>query len=221
MSHSVELVIFDCDGVLADTEALDNLVVCSLLEEASLLISSEDVAKGASGLTDEQMWSLVEKKLGHPLPERIRERRESILIDTFRQCLVPTPGLRDAVFWLMSKNINICVASNGSRDRVSTVLDIIGLSEAFGERVFSADMVPRPKPYPDLYLYLANQMGTSPSQCVAVEDSMVGVKADLAAGIRVLGFCPKGDVQDLRSLGVETFCNMDALPELLELIELR
>ena len=221
MNHSYDLVIFDCDGVLADTETLDNRVVSSLLEDAGLVISLDELAKKGSGLTDEQMWSLVEKELGHPLPEGIREHREAMLIETFRQGLKPTPGLRKVVRLLISREINICVASNGRRDKVASVLDIIDLSEAFGERIFSADMVPRAKPDPDLYFYAAMQMKTDPSRCVVVEDSRTGVQAGLAAGMRVLGFCPKGDVQDLREFDVETFVCMDALPGLLGLQELQ
>ena len=218
MSGSVDLVIFDCDGVLADTEALDNQVVSSLLNEAGYSISPKEIAARASGLTDDAVWTLVEKELGHPLPEGIKERRESMLLESFRQTLTPTPGLREAVLRLLTKNVPLCVASNGTLVRVAAILDIISLVEPFKGRIFSAEMVSHAKPYPDLYLYAARQMSTAPSQCVVVEDSRVGVQAGLGAGMRVLGFCPNGDVQNLKDFGIETFRHMDVLPSLLGLV---
>ncbi len=217
MNPTPNLVIFDCDGVLADTEALDIHVVSHLLEEAGVHVSLEDVAKKGSGLTDDAMWTMVENELGQPLPEGIKERRESMLMDTFQECLTPTPGLRETVIQLTECGITLAVASNGSTEKVSAILDIIELSEPFGGRIFSAEMVSRPKPHSDLYLYAARQLETTPSRCVVIEDSRAGVHAGLAAGMRVLGFCPNEDVQDLEPLGVETFPHMDALPSLLGL----
>ncbi len=217
MDSSLDLVIFDCDGVLADTETLDIQVVSHLLKEAGLHISLEGLARRGSGLTDYAMWTMLEIEVGHPLPAGIRERRESMLLETFRQSLTPTPSLSETVRRLKSEGINICVASNGSAEKVSAILDIIGLSVPFGGRIFSADKVPRPKPHADLYRYVAQQMSTNPSQCVVVEDSHAGVQAALAAGMRVLGFCPNGDAQDLKALGVKTFGRMKTLPRLLGL----
>ena len=217
MSISPELIIFDCDGVLADTEALDVQIVSSLLEEAGIQLSLEDLARRGSGLTDDAMWGMVERELGHPLPKGIRERRESMLMEAFLQSLTPTPGLQDALLRLASNNVTLCVASNGSRKKVSRILDIIGLTEPFAGRVFSAEQVPRAKPHPDLYSYVAQQMKTLPSKCIVIEDSRTGVQAALAAGMRVLGFCPNGDTQDLKALGVDIFQHMNALPALLSL----
>ena len=119
MSGPFDLVIFDCDGVLADTETLDNQVVSVLLEEAGHTIALEEVAARASGLTDDAMLTLVEKELGHPLPEGIRDRRESMLLETFRESLTPTPGLQEAVRQLSAKNVTLCVASNGRLEKVA------------------------------------------------------------------------------------------------------
>ena len=217
MSGPFDLVIFDCDGVLADTETLDNQVVSVLLEEAGHTIALEEIAARASGLTDDAMLTLVEKELGHPLPEGIRDRRESMLLETFRQSLTPTPGLQEAVRQLSAKNVTLCVASNGRLEKVAAILDIICLADQFGGRIFSADMVARAKPCPDLFLYAAQQLRTAPYRCVVVEDSRVGVQAGLAAGMRVLGFCPDGDMQNLKDFGIETFRHMDALLSLLGL----
>ena len=215
MNNSPDLVIFDCDGVLADTEALDIQVVSTLLEEAGIHLSLKDLARRGSGLTDDAMWALIEEELGHALPKGIREHRESLLMEAFQQSLKPTAGLKDALHQFASSNVTICVASNGSAEKVAAVLDIIGLAAPFGGKIFSADIVPRAKPQPDLYLYVAQQMKTLPSQCVVIEDSRAGVQSALAARMRVLGFCPNGDRQNLKALGVETFKHMNALPTLL------
>ena len=140
-----------------------------------------------------------------------------MLLETFRESLTPTPGLQEAVRQLSAMNVTLCVASNGRLEKVAAILDIICLADQFGGRIFSADMVARAKPCPDLFLYAAHQLRAAPSRCVVVEDSRVGVQAGLAAGMRVLGFCPNGDVQDLKDFGIETFRHMDALLSLLGL----
>ena len=217
MDGTVELVIFDCDGVLADSEALDSQVVSSLLREAGHSISPEEVQIKSNGLADDAMWTLLEKELEILLPRGIRERWEARLLDVFRESLVPTPGLAEAVHELSAENVGICVASNGSLERVSTILDIIGLTAPFGGRIFSATMVAQGKPHPDLFLYAAQQMRISPPRCIVVEDSRIGVQAGLAAGMRVLRFCPDGDIRKVKELGVETFPHMDDLVDLLDL----
>ena len=221
MDSSTGLVIFDCDGVLADSEGLDNQVVSSLLKEVGHAIEPEEVALKANGITDDAMWDLLERDLGQSLPQGIKERWKAMCLKVFRERLVPMPGLVEAVRQLSMKNIPLCVASNGGLERVAAILDIIGLTEPFHGRVFSATMVAHAKPHPDLFLYAAQMMGASHLRCTVVEDSRAGVQAGLAAGMRVLGFCPDGDLRNLSELGVETFHHMDELLGLLGLDEHR
>ena len=217
MGISTELVIFDCDGVLADSETLDGQVVSSLLKEIGHAIEPEEVAKKANGFTDDAMWDLLERDLGQTLPQGIKDRWKAMCLEVFRERLVPMPGLVEAVRQLSIKSIPLCVASNGGLERVASILDIIGLTEPFRGRVFSATMVAHAKPHPDLFLYAAQVMGASHLRCTVVEDSRAGVQAGLAAGMRVLGFCPDGDIRNLSELGVETFHHMDELLSLLGL----
>lgn len=211
------LVIFDCDGVLADSEPIDNEVVSSLLKELGHDIEPDEIGIKCSGLTDEAMWLMFEGELGRRLPTDIKERWERTIIARFREQLLPMPGVVEIVRRLDTENIPFCVASNGSLRKIESILDITGLTEYFGGRLFSATQVANGKPAPDLFLLAAKRMGVPPKGCIVIEDSRPGVQAGLAAGMTVLGFCPNGDVWNLKRLGIQTFEEMDLLPELLGL----
>ena len=211
------LVIFDCDGVLADSEPIDNEVVSSLLKELGHDIEPDEVGMKCSGLTDEAMWSMFEDELGRPMPTDIKERWERTIIARFREQLLPMPGIVEIVRRLEDEYILYSVASNGSLGRIESILNITGLTEYFGGRLFSATEVANAKPGPDLFLLASVRLAVSPKECVVIEDSRPGVQAGLAAGMTVLGFCPNGDLWNLKGLGIRTFGEMDLLPELLGL----
>ena len=211
------LVIFDCDGVLADSEPIDNEVVSSLLKELGHDIEPDEIGIKCSGLTDEAMWSMFEDEFGRRLPTDIKERWERTIISRFREQLLPMPGVVEIVKRLDTENIPFCVASNGSLKKIESILDITGLTKYFGGRLFSATQVANGKPAPDLFLLASDRLAVSPKECVVIEDSRPGVQAGLVAGMTVLGFCPNGDVWDLKGLGIQTFEEMDLLPGLLGL----
>ena len=217
MNRSFESVIFDCDGVLADSEPLDNEIVSILLTKLGYAISPDEVRIKSSGLTDEAMWALFEGELAQPIPIKIKKRWEEMLIGKFRKRLLPMPGVVPVVKRLWSDNIPLSVASNGPLQRMTTILDILELTPYFHKRLFSSTMVREGKPSPDIYLLAASQTGESPSRCIVIEDSLPGVQAGIAAGMTVLGYCPYGDVWGLRQLGIKTFNHMNDLIDLLGL----
>jgi ketosteroid isomerase-like protein len=127
------------------------------------------------------------------------------------------PGLRDALEGLQRQGISACVASQAPRPRVELALQITGLASVFEDRVFTAAMVPRSKPHPDVFLYAAARMGAEPTRCVVIEDSPSGIRAAVAAGMRVLGYAADEDAAALERAGAQrTFHAMSELPALLE-----
>ena len=211
------LVIFDCDGVLVDTEGIRDEVVSFLLKESGLHVAPEEVARRTTGLADTVMWAMFEAELGSPLPADILERHLRMEDEKYRTELLPMPGVVEAVRYLTAAGLLICVASNGTLERMEVTLGVTGLSGYFGDRVFGISQVARGKPAPDIYMLAAQRMGVSPNRCVVIEDSRLGAEAGLAAGMTVLGYCPNEDIWGLQELGVQTFSDMNRLPELLGL----
>jgi len=214
---SCDLVIFDCDGVLVDTQGIRDEVVSFLLKESGLNVAPGEVARRSTGLADAVMWAMFEAELGSPLPADILERHLRMEEEKYRTELLPMPGAVEAVRHLAAAGLPICVASNGTLERMEVTLEVTGLAGYFGDSVFGISQVARGKPAPDIYLLAARRMGVSPSRSVVIEDSRLGAEAGLAAGMTVLGYCPNDDIWGLEKLGVQTFSDMNVLPDLLGL----
>ncbi len=209
------LLIFDCDGVLVDSEVL----ACGTLREMMAFLghpmTSDEVMREFAGGSLAATVATVERLVGRPLPADVGRKFGQILLDRFRQELEPMPGVRDAILALPDRR---CVASSSSPDRLRLSLEVTGLAPLFGEHVFSAVQVARGKPAPDLYLLAARTMGEPPEHCIVIEDTPRGVTAGRAAGARVIGFAGGGHAtpemaEDLARAGAEVVINtMDELP---------
>ncbi|MGQ0510641.1 MAG: HAD family hydrolase [Betaproteobacteria bacterium] len=208
------LVIFDCDGVLVDSEPLANRVLHELLASLGLRMPLEEVMRSYIGRTRQGCVALTEEKLGRPVPATFVADWNALLFETFRRELQPVRGVKDLIGRLAGP---FCVASNSSADRVRVALGATGLLERFEGRVFTADEVARPKPAPDLFLYAARTMGFQPAHCTVVEDSATGVRAAMDAGMTVLAYAGAGhaDPVALAAAGAEVFDSMDAIAERL------
>ena len=210
-----DLVIFDCDGVLVDTETINNEVISQLLNEAGLEMSPEEVARRTTGLAYSEMWEMFEDEVPGSLPVDIEEQQLTLESERFRKELLPIPGVVETVRCLGAAGIPMCVASNGTREKMVVTLEVTGLAGYFGDKFFGVNQVAHGKPAPDIYLLAAQKMGVPPSRCVVIEDSYPGSQAGLAAGMTVLGYCPNKDIWGLEGLGIQTFSKMNSLPELL------
>jgi len=201
------LVIFDCDGVLVDSEPLANRVLHRLLESAGLRMTLEEVMRAYIGRTRQGCIDLTEEKLGRRVPASFVADWNALLFETFRRELQPVPGV---VELLAQLSVPYCVASNSGSDRVLVALGATGLLERFEGRIFTADEVARPKPAPDLFLHAARTMGFEPARCTVVEDSATGVRAAVAAGMAVLGYAgaPHADPAALAAAGAEVLTDM-------------
>ena len=217
MAHAdtSKLIVFDCDGVLVDSEILACGVQARALTQYGLPLSGADVARRFLGMSARDMRTILEADLGRPLPDDHEARCAAELYDLFRRELQPVQGIVDVATALRDAEHPRCVASSSSPERIALALDVVGLRELFRPHVFSSTMVARGKPAPDLFLYAADAMGFAPADCVVVEDSVNGVKAARSAGMDVLGFlggahCPPDHHEHLRQAGADRICH-DAL----------
>ena len=213
------LVIFDCDGVLVDSEAIANRIMAETITNSGIPITYEDCRARFVGGTLQRVIDTVEEWLGRPLPPGWREEFEARRDAAFRRELKAVPGVEGAIEAIVAGGAAVCVASSGTPAKMALTLGITGLKRHFGDNLFSATMVTRAKPAPDLFLYAAERMGRRPEDCVVVEDSLPGVSAAVAAGMRALAYAADGDAAALRAAGGRPFADMAELPGLLGLGE--
>ena len=181
-----ELVIFDCDGVLVDSEPIINQAHAHVLTACGYPINEQDLVERFCGMSDPEMLDIIEREWGRALPTSYAERVGLMIEAGFRQSLAPIEGVAEA---LDSLTLPICVASSSSLEQIRQKLKITALLGRFGERLFSATMVARGKPAPDLFLYAAERLATAPDRCLVIEDSPAGIDAARAAGMTAIGFC--------------------------------
>jgi HAD superfamily hydrolase (TIGR01509 family) len=211
-SNDVALVIFDCDGVLVDSERIAVRVEAALISELGWTISEDEVLERFVGRSDAYMLAELERAMGRKLPEW-RELYERRLYESFRRELVPVKGITAVLDEL---TIPACVASSGTHDKMQVTLGLTGLLSRFDRRIFSVTEVANGKPAPDLFLYAAQRMGVQPRNCVVVEDSKSGIDAARAAGMRSLGFA--GGLTPAAWLKERATVVFDDMADLLSLI---
>ncbi len=186
----MELVIFDCDGVLVDSEALALDVESAMLTAAGFPISADEIAGRFTGLSYGSMLAEIGRDAGRPVPEVLSQEIQRAVLDLFPAKLQAVPGIVDVLAGL---ELPRCVASSSDLDRIRLSLRVCEIEHHFPrEAIFSAQMVRNGKPAPDLLLLAAERMGARPTDCVVVEDSPPGVAAARAAGMIVVGFVAGG-----------------------------
>jgi HAD superfamily hydrolase (TIGR01509 family) len=211
-----ELVIFDCDGVLVDSESISNGVLARMLTAEGLATTLAESRRDYQGLMLGEVIQSAEGRLGRPLPQGWLARYERERSAAFQEELKPVAGAADAVQAVSDAGIAVCVASQGKLEKTRLTLGLTGLRDLFGPgALFSAESVPRGKPHPDLFLQAARVMGASPAGSVVVEDTASGVTAAVSAGMRALGYAADSDERALAAAGAEVFGALDELPLLL------
>ena len=183
--NELDLVIFDCDGVLIDSQVIQSRIDAAELTRLGFPVTAEELAQQFIGTATKDMKAHVETTLGRPLPNNFETTRDHLVDAAYRTELQAVAGVAEV---LGKIGLPVCVASNAQLARLREVLALTGLLTFFEPNVFGADLVARPKPAPDLFLHAAACLNASPSHCVVIEDSETGIRAAKAAGMQVLGF---------------------------------
>jgi HAD superfamily hydrolase (TIGR01509 family) len=213
-----QLVIFDCDGVLVDSEVISSTVLAETLTSYGLPTTTADAQREYEGLLLRDIDTHASAKLGKALPDDWIELFQAERAEAFRRELEPVSGAGEAVERVITAGIPVCVASQGMIEKTLLSLALTGLDRLFSEDVlFSAWTVERGKPFPDLFLHAAATIGVEPCRCAVIEDSVSGVTAAVAAGMPVIGYAAQGDGARLRRAGAEVVCSMRAVPAALGL----
>jgi HAD superfamily hydrolase (TIGR01509 family) len=207
-----ELVIFDCDGVLVDSERITNTVFAQMLNEQGLPVTLEDMFSEFVGRSMPQCLEIIEKKLGRAVPERFLDQYDLRTKQALAEKLQPVKGIEDA---LNAIDLPMCVASSGSHEKMRTTLGLTGLLERFSGKLFSVTEVENAKPHPDVFLYAADKTGGAACRTAVVEDTRLGVRAGIAAGMTVFGYAELSSPQALAEEGAIVFDDMRDLPILL------
>jgi len=219
LSSGIDLIIFDCDGVLVDSEVISCRAHAETLTRHGYPITPDQVFDRFLGQSMRKAMIEVEAELGRRLPDDFQTQAYAEIFRLFAVSLQATPYIEAALAAIM---LPVCVASSGPPEKISTSLNHVGLYDRFAPHIFSAVQVKNGKPAPDLFLFAAEQMQTSPARCLVIEDSVAGVTGARAAGMTVLGFhggshCRANTASTLRAAGAAlTFDDMRELPDLIE-----
>jgi HAD superfamily hydrolase (TIGR01509 family) len=207
------LVIFDCDGVLVNSEHISHSILHALLIEHGAMISYEETVERFLGTSTAGFLEKVGAIVGGRCTSGFLDRFRNECLAAFLERLTAVPGVEDV---LRSLSVPFCVASNGRHLKMKATLGMAGLLKYFDGRIFSVEDVSQPKPAPDLFLHAAQTFGAAPRECVVVEDSPTGIQAARAAGMRTLGFAAITSAHRLLSAGAHSvFDSMNELPSLL------
>jgi HAD superfamily hydrolase (TIGR01509 family) len=187
-------IIFDFDGVIADSEVLSNTVLAEVVTELGVPTTIEDAYRDYMGKRFSDVIAAIEKAVGRSLPRSFSEQYQARTLERFRQELAPIAGARE--FIAQFADVPHCIASSSSPERLALCLEVLDMSALFEGRVFSASDVARGKPHPDIFLHAAAEIGVSPRDCIIIEDSAGGVMAGRAAGATVIGLLAAGHIRD-------------------------
>ncbi|MBR8643097.1 HAD family hydrolase [Streptomyces tuirus] len=211
-----DLVLFDNDGVLVDSEPISNRLLAAYLSELGHPTSYEDSIRDYMGSAMHRIHDLIQERTGQRLPEDFDDVFHGRVFAAFERELEPVAGIVGVLEKLAADEVPCCVASSGSHERIRVGHRTTGLDRWFDDgRIFSSEDVGRGKPAPDLFLHAAERMGAAPERCVVVEDSPLGVQAALAAGMDVYGFTAMTPAAKLAG-ATGLFASMGELADLLE-----
>ncbi len=212
------LVIFDCDGVLVDSERIANTCFARALQREGLNWSVDETMRRLMGRSMKSCVEIIERELGRALPDDFVDLLQVDTLQAFHDApLRAVPGVAAAIDAIEAAGAATCVASSGGLDKMRVTLGITGLWQRFEGRIFSSSEVPRGKPFPDLFLHAALRMGQQPFDCTVVEDSLPGIQAARAAGMRAMAYvgATHTDGAALKAAGGHPFDAMAKLPALV------
>lgn len=205
-------IIFDCDGVLVDSEATSIGVIVDLAKEMGHSMDLDAAIAEFSGQSLQYCFNYIEDASGQKFPSNVANIYRTRSYKAFEESLKPIPGIHQVLERL---TLPRCVASNAPGDKIRLNLGLLKLSHFFGENIFSAYDIQKWKPEPDLFLHAAQKMGFAPKDCLVVEDSLAGVLAAKAGGFEVMGYASNRTAPQLDKAGATVFYDMNLLDQYL------
>ncbi|MDO4777777.1 MAG: HAD family phosphatase [Cardiobacteriaceae bacterium] len=213
---SFQLVIFDCDGVLVDSETITSQVFIDLAREHGIHLELPFLLEHCVGRSLADNIRHVESEHGTTLPDNFADRFRARSIEVLAASVTAIPGIGNALDALEAQRLPYAVASSGRPEKMRTTLGATGLLPRFENRMFSAFQVAAPKPAPDVFLFAAENMGVAPEHCLVVEDSVSGIRAGIAAGMTVYAYAAHAPAARLLAAGAHrTFADMRELPQII------
>ena len=209
----VKCIIFDCDGVLVDTEKIGNEILLSMAAEHGFEMKIEDAYSNFNGRNLKECFLHVENCIGKKLPDNFESEYRERSFEAFKTQVKPMEGVVDFIEKL---KIPYCVASSGPVEKIRLNLETAGLLDKFENKIFSAYQINSWKPDPGIFLFAAKEMGFEVKDCIVVEDSKAGVMAGIRGGFKVYGFVNDNNFDDLKNEGAIVFSSYDELKELLK-----
>jgi HAD superfamily hydrolase (TIGR01509 family) len=207
-------IIFDCDGVLVDSEAISAKVFQEMILELGAEIDFETVLEQITGTSMKENLRFFSENIDGELPDDFETEFRKRSYEAFKTDLKPTKGIHDL---LKKIKVPVGVASSGPVEKIRLNLTTTNLIHFFGKNIFSSYEIQSWKPNPEIYLHAAKKMDFKPAECAVIEDSMAGVKAAKAGGFDVFVFSSEANKTTFKELGATVFFNMDELESLLEL----
>ncbi len=205
-------IIFDCDGVLVDSEAISTQVLVDMAESVGVSLQMEIVINEFSGRSLKSIFEYIEERSNRKLPESFEYDFRALTFEAFKNDLKPIDGVHELLGRL---NVPYCVASSGPLNKIKLNLTATKLIDHFDGRIFSSYEIQSWKPDPGIYLHAAKEMGFSPHESVVIEDSVFGVQAAKAGGFDVFGLANENNRELLEQEGVSIFYEMNSLDKLL------
>ena len=187
-------LIFDFDGVIADSEAIANTVLAETVTGLGHATTLDQALARYMGRRWTEVVAEIEAAIGKPVPSNFSDQLKFATLERFRTDLKEVSGA--TAFIRRFSHIPRCIASSSSIDRLQLCLSVLGLEAEFGDHVYSADMVARGKPHPDIFLYAASKLGVNPNECLVIEDSAGGIRAAVAAGMTAVGLSAASHIRE-------------------------
>jgi HAD superfamily hydrolase (TIGR01509 family) len=211
----LRLVIFDCDGVLVDSEGIANRIIATELAKLGWHMTPHEAEKNFLGMTLPDMTPIIEAKIGHKLPASFGPSLVAEFLHRLKSEATAIPGALEALAGVTKLGMPWRVASNSSHDEMTTKFTRLGIADTIAGRQHSYQDVSHGKPAPDVYLAAAAAEGVLPAQCLVIEDSFTGIRAGITAGMAVLAYVPHANSAPYRALGAIPFTSMYDLPGLI------
>ena len=208
-------IIFDCDGVLVDSEYLSSRVEAEILRDLGLDLTLGEVHELFLGKTVEDVLDIIGQRVGKRLGAGFTYNWAFATAFAFMRELKPIAGIRAALEQFAGRGHRLAVASQSPLARVQISLAVAGLDRFFGDEICVTSMVARPKPAPDIYLFAARRLGAAPGECIVVEDSPAGAASAISVGMRAIGYAPAETFEAMQASGAEVIRSMDELPGLI------